>query len=76
MKKRPYLRLARAFSGILAVATLMFMLVGDFLGVAVVEPARVQLLIALIGALLGVDMLLENLPLNITVEQPGEDDSE
>jgi hypothetical protein len=73
MKKRPYLRFARAAGGLLSVGVLLFLLIAEFLGYGEIEAARLHLLVLVIGALLGVDMVLDNLPLQVEVGSPGEE---
>ena len=65
------IRKARAVSGVLAVAVLLGLFVFEVATSATLNPDRVRILIILIAGLLGLDLLGENLPLDITVESGG-----
>lgn len=63
------LRKVRAVAGLAAVVTLLGLITAEFFLPGTIEPGRIQLLVALIGALLGVDLAGEYLPVgDLTVE--------
>lgn len=68
-----WIRAARSISGVLAVLTLLGLFIAEFFAAGELKPARIQILLLLIGALLGLDLLFENLPVDITI---GDYDSE
>lgn len=63
-----YLRAVRAISGFLAVLALLILVLGEFFTGQAADESRIWLLIILISALLGVDLVTEHLPLSVHVE--------
>jgi len=69
------LKKARAVAGLAAVLTLLGLFVAEFFMLdSSLNPERIQVLIILITALLGLDLVGDNLPLNITVSGNDEDE--
>jgi len=70
------IRVARAVGGLLSIVALLTMIGADvLLQGAVIETERVFILLGLISALLGVDIISKKLPLEITVgEKQGSND--
>ncbi|QPL12251.1 hypothetical protein HrrHc1_150 [Halorubrum phage Hardycor1] len=66
------IRKARAASGLLAVVTLLGLFVFEVSTKATLDPNRIRILVILIAGLLGLDLLGENLPLDISVQSGGE----
>lgn len=71
-----WLRRARAAAGFLAVVVLLGLFVADFLGYGTLGGARVQVLLGLIAALLGLDKVGEALPVNVEITNGGENGGE
>lgn len=69
-----YIRIVRAVSGFLSVLVLLSVVVAEIHLGATPRPNRIFMLLFLIAALLGVDLVSEHLPLEITVES-GKDDA-
>jgi len=64
-----WLRRARAVAGLAAVVTLLAMFLVETLDAGVtIEPGRIRTLVALIAALLGVDLAGAKLPFTVTFE--------
>jgi O-antigen ligase len=63
-----WLRRARALAGLAAVLVLLGLFVVETVGAGSIEPGRVRTLLALIAALLGVDLAGTKMPLTFTVE--------
>lgn len=61
------IRTARAIAGLGAVLTLLGLLVAEFFMGRQLRPGAVQVLLLLIGALLGLDMVTKRLSLPITI---------
>ena len=74
--ERTYLRLARAVSGVLAVALLLVLLFADAFNAATLTSRTLNILLILISALLGVDLVADNLPLKVKVTSPDEDEGD
>jgi hypothetical protein len=60
-----WLARVRALSGFTAVLTLLGLVIADFVSRGMLTPARTQVLVALIAALLGLDMAAGYLPLRV-----------
>lgn len=64
-----WIRTVRAIGGLLSIIVLLALLVADFIYTnRILPPNTVFLLLGLIGTLLGIDMISERLPLEITIE--------
>jgi O-antigen ligase len=72
-----WLRRARAVAGLAAVVTLLAMFLVETLDAGVtIEPGRIRTLVALIAALLGVDLAGSKLPFTVTFSNEGGDTPE
>jgi ABC-type transport system involved in cytochrome c biogenesis permease component len=63
-----WLRVARAISGVLSILLLSSLLLLETLYKVSVQSGRIDMLVLLIGALLGVDIVFEHIPISGTVE--------
>ena len=68
-----HIRAARALSGFLSVLALLALVVGEFYLERQIRPERVVMLLGLIAALLGVDLVRDHLPLNVTIVSGGDE---
>lgn len=67
-------RTARAVGGLLAIVTLLGLVAADVLSPAVtLDPPELAVLLGVISALLGIDIVSERLPVTLTVGERGGD---
>lgn len=71
-----YIELARSIAGLLVVMVLLGLVILQTVTPETVPGSTIALLLALIGALLGVDLASEVLPLRLTVERADEEEGE
>lgn len=70
-----WLRAARATGGLLTIATLLGLVVADVVHPSItLDPTNLTLLLAIVSALLGVDIITERLPVSIKVGKREEDE--
>lgn len=72
-ENKRWTKAAKAIGGLAAVLTL---LAHFWLPALPLTPMRVQLLLVLIGALLGLDMLFEHVPVSIDTSQTDDGDNQ
>jgi len=71
------IRAARAIGGLLSITVLLSMVLLDFwIGGVHLSQSSVLLLTALISGLLGIDLISEHLPLEVTVESTRGDEED
>jgi len=71
------IRAARAIGGLLSITLLLAMVALDFwIDALHISEATVLLMLALISGLLGIDLITEHLPLEVTVESTRGDDED
>lgn len=64
-----WLKKARAVGGLATIGVLLGLFVAEFFYAGTLEPGRVRVLLALIAALLGLDLAGERLPFQIEVSK-------
>jgi len=69
-----YVRVARAVAGFLSVLVLLVLIVSEFFLDGTVRASRIPVLLALIAGLLGIDLISDHLPINVTVESGADDE--
>ena len=69
-----WLRAARAIGGLLAIVTLLGLVAADVLYAEItLDGTTLAMLLGVVSALLGVDMLTERLPIELTVGKEGDE---
>lgn len=69
--------MVRAIGGLLSIVVLLGLLTADFwYADRALNPTTTATMLALISALLGIDILREKLPLKLSVQQPEEAEKE
>lgn len=72
---RSPLRVGRAVAGVLVIGVVLVLILGETFTQARISPGRIPLLVALAGALLGFDLLLDRLPVSITIEDTNKNET-